>query len=40
MEAGKVKVLLSLLEKYQKEGRRLLIFSQVRAPLVPLSEGC
>ncbi|KAI0704996.1 SNF2 family N-terminal domain-containing protein [Cerioporus squamosus] len=28
MEAGKVKVLLSLLERYQAEGRRLLIFSQ------------
>ena len=29
MQAGKIKVLLSLLQQYEKDGRRILIFSQV-----------
>jgi SWI/SNF-related matrix-associated actin-dependent regulator of chromatin subfamily A containing DEAD/H box 1 len=29
LQAGKVKVLLKLLDQYRKEGRRVLIFSQV-----------
>ena len=30
LQAGKIKVLMSLLERYKKEGRRVLVFSQVR----------
>lgn len=33
MQAGKVKVMLKLLEQYGKEGRRVLIFSQVSITL-------
>jgi SWI/SNF-related matrix-associated actin-dependent regulator of chromatin subfamily A containing DEAD/H box 1 len=36
LQAGKVQTLLRLLKGYQAEGRRMLIFSQVRAPFVPL----
>ena len=32
LQAGKVKVLLRLLDQYRKEGRRVLIFSQVCFP--------
>ena len=31
LEAGKVKVLLDLLTRYNNEGRKILIFSQVSA---------
>lgn len=33
MQAGKVKVMLRLLQQYRKEGRRVLIFSQVGVTL-------
>ena len=34
LEAGKIKVLMNLLEQYKKERRRMLIFSQVCRPSV------
>lgn len=36
MEAGKVKVLMSLLDQYQTEGRRVLVFSQVSSEFIDL----